>query len=188
MRLRDGPEGWGLVTRLLHWTMAGLILFQLVFGLYMSEAVPDLLRRFMLTQTHKSWGFVVFVLAVVRVAWRLASPGRPALPPMPGWQRRAAAASHLMLYVLMFVLPVSGWVMVSAAPTQDLLQMQNFVFGSFALPDPWVPGVERIEDAARVVHVAAALGLAALLVVHAGAAIKHQFVDRDGVLARMVRG
>ena len=137
----DGPRGWGWVTRALHWTMAALILFQLGFGLWMVRAVPDLLQRFTLTQLHKSWGFVVFVLAVVRVGWRLANRHRPPLPPtMPRWQVRAAEASHLALYVLMFVMPISGWIMASASPTQDLLQMQNMVFGTFALPDPFVPG------------------------------------------------
>ena len=62
--VRQRRAGWGWVTRALHWTMAALILFQLGFGLYMVQAVPDLLARFTLTQTHKSWGFVVFVLAV----------------------------------------------------------------------------------------------------------------------------
>ena len=189
MRAFDSAAGWGWVTRALHWTMAAIILFQLGFGLYMVQAVPDLLQRFTLTQLHKSWGFLVFVLAVIRVGWRIANRRRPPLPAaMPRWQVRAAEGSHVALYVLMFVMPVSGWLMASASPTQDLLQMQNMVFGAFALPDPFVPGVQRVEDAARGIHVSAAILLAAILAIHAGAALKHQFVDRDGVLAKMVRG
>ena len=87
----------------LHWTMAALILFQLGFGLYMVRFVPDLLARFTLTQTHKSWGFVVFVLAVVRVGWRLANRARPPLPAaMPRWQvarRRGQPRPALCLHV-----------------------------------------------------------------------------------------
>src|SRR4051794_13960919 len=127
MAARDSAAGWGWVTRALHWTIAALILLQLGFGLWMVQAVPDLLQRFTLTQLHKSWGFVVFMLAVVRVGWRLANRGRPPLPVMPLWQVRAAGASHLALYLLMFVMPLSGWIMASASPTQDLLQMQNMV-------------------------------------------------------------
>jgi cytochrome b561 len=188
VRLRDGADRWGPVTRLLHWAMAALILFQLGLGLVMTR-VPDLLVRFTLTQTHKSWGTVIFVLALLRLAWRLANRTRPPLPAaMPAWQRRAARLGHAALYGLMIVLPLSGWVTAAAAPTQDLLQMQNLVFGYLPLPDPWVPGVAWIEAAARAVHTSAALALAGLLALHAGAALKHQFVDRDGLLVRMIRG
>lgn len=188
MPVRDGAAGWGWVTRALHWTMAALIVFQLGLGLWMTR-VPDLLARFALTQTHKSWGTVVFALAVLRVGWRLANRARPPLPAaMPGWQVRAAEASHGLLYGFMFLMPLSGWIMASASPTQDLLQMQNMVFGVFALPDPFVPGVARVEDAARAVHEAAAVGLATVLALHVAAALKHQLVDHDDLLGRMLRG
>jgi cytochrome b561 len=184
----DSAAGWGPVTRALHWTMAALILFQLGYGLYMIR-VGDLLQRFVLTQTHKSWGTVVFLLALARVLWRLANPARPAPPPgMPRWQRRAAGASHGLLYVLMLLMPVSGWLMASASPTQDLLQMQNLVFGRYALPDPFVPGSEPLEAALARVHLAGAISLALLLALHVVAALKHQFVDRDAVLRRMLLG
>ena len=188
MSARDTTAGWGWVTRALHWTMAALILFQLGYGLTMTRFVPDLLARFTLTQTHKSFGFVVFVLAVIRVAWRLTERARPPLPAMPRWQVRAAEASHLLLYLFMFLMPLSGWILASASPTQDLLQMQNMVFGFFPLPDPFVPGIEWIETAAHKVHTTAAVGLTAVLALHAAAALKHQFVDRDGVLMQMISG
>lgn len=129
-RLRDGTEGWGVVSRALHWGMAGLILFQLALGVWMVR-VPDLIRRFDLTQLHKSWGTVVFLLALLRILWRALAPARPALPAaMPVWQRRAAGASHLALYALMLLLPLSGWILASASPTQDLLHMQNSCSGA----------------------------------------------------------
>ena len=187
MRLRDSADGWGAVTRLLHWGMAALILFQLGFGLWMTR-VPDLLQRFLLTQTHKSLGTTIFALALLRLGWRLANR-RPPLPPaMPAWQRRAARLSHAALYGLMLLLPLSGWLMASASPTQDLLGMQNLVFGRWPLPDPFVPGDARVEAAAHAVHAGAAIALALLLALHAAAALRHQFVDRDGLLARMIHG
>ena len=189
MRARNTGASWGWVARLLHWSMAGLILFQLGLGLYMVELTADLLERFRLTQLHKGWGTVIFALALIRLGWRISHRAHPALPPAtPRWQMRAAAASHALLYVLMLLLPLSGWVMASAAPTQDLLGIENMVFGLFALPDPWVPGVQRIEDAAKAVHLAAAILLALVLAVHAAAALKHHLVDRDDVLARMSFG
>ena len=186
MRSLDSAAGWGWVSRTLHWVMAALILFQLGYGLYMTQFVPDLLARFTLTQTHKSWGTVVFLLACLRVAWRLASRARPPLPPMPGWQIRAARASHALLYLFMFLMPLSGWLLASASPVQDLLQMQNLVFGTWPLPDPFVPGSDRLEAGFHRVHNTAAIGLAVVLVLHAGAALKHQFVDHDALLARML--
>ena len=187
MRLRDSTGGWGAVTRLLHWGMAALILFQLGLGVSMTR-LPDLLARFAWTQTHKSWGTVIFALALLRLGWRLANPTPPLPATMPAWQRSAARASHAALYALMLVLPLSGWLTASAAPTQDLLQMQNLVFGRWPLPDPFVPGVARVEAVAHAIHTTAAIALAALLALHAGAALKHQLVDSDGLLARMIFG
>jgi cytochrome b561 len=189
MQARNSAQSWGWVARLIHWVMAALILFQLGFGIWMVNFVPDLIRQFQLTQVHKSWGVVIFALALVRIGWRLANRAAPALPTgTPRWQHRAARISHGALYALMLVLPMSGWVMSAASPVQDLLNIENMVFGAFALPDPWKPGVEALSDAANAVHVAAAVGLALILAIHAGAALKHHFIDRDGVLARMTWG
>ncbi len=189
MQAANTRASWGWVTRALHWSMAGLILFQLGLGVWMTEFVPDLLEQFALIQTHKSWGFVVFALALVRVVWRLANRTSPRLPPdVPRWQAAASHASHAGLYALMFVLPLSGWVMSAASPVQDLLGIENMVFGLFALPDPWVPGVKAVEDVAKAVHEVSGWLLAGLLAVHAGAALKHHLRDRDDVLARMTWG
>lgn len=188
MTVRNTTESWGLPARLLHWSMAALILFQFGLGVYMTEAVSDLLERFRLIQIHKSWGFVIFALALARLAWRIVNP-TPAMPDgTPRLRARAASISHALLYLLMLALPASGWIMVSAAPVQDLLGIDNMVFGWFALPDPWSPGVEAIELAAKRTHVVAALALAILLVAHAAAAIWHHLVDRDRVLTRMTFG
>lgn len=189
MRIRNDGSSWGWPARALHWGMAALILFQIGLGVWMANFTPDLIERFRLTQAHKSWGAVLFGLALVRIGWRLANRETPRMPAgTPRWQVRAAAASHGLLYALMIVLPVSGWVMVSASPTQDLLGIENEVFGLFALPDPWVPGSREIEAAAKAAHAWGAALLGAVLVLHVGAALKHRFVDRDGVLARMGLG
>ncbi len=189
MRARNGPAGWGWVSRLLHWVMAAVVLFELGLGLRMANFTPDPLEEFRLAQIHKSWGFVILVLALLRLGWRLGAGPAPAPPAtMPRWQVRAAAASHAVLYALMLGLPISGWAMVSASPIQDVLGIDNTVFGLFAMPDPWVPGVEAVETAARAVHVGCALALALLLVLHVGAALKHALIDRDDVLARMTFG
>jgi len=189
MRAVNTTTSWGWVARVIHWVMAGLILFQLGLGVYMTNFVDDLVAQFNLTQLHKSWGAVIFALAIVRVAWRIVQPATPELPPgLPSWQVHASHVSHALLYLLIFVLPVSGWVMSAASPNQDLLNIDNMVFDWFAMPDPWVPGVAWIADTAAAVHFAAALLLASLLAMHVAAALKHHFVDRDAVLVRMTFG
>lgn len=189
MQAVNTETSWGWVARLIHWVMAALILFQLGLGVYMTNFVDDLIAQFNLTQLHKSWGAVIFALALVRLAWRAVARRTPGLPSgTPAWQVHAAHISHALLYLLIFVLPVSGWVMSAASPNQDLLNIDNMVFDWFAMPDPWVPGVRSVAETAAGIHFAAALLLAALLVVHVGAALKHHFVDRDNVLARMSIG
>lgn len=189
MRLANTDRTWGWGARAFHWIMAGLIFFQLGLGLRMTEFTADLVTRFSLTQTHKSWGSVIFVLALLRLGWRLANRASPSLPAgTPSWQARAARVSHAALYILILALPLSGWIAAAASPTQDLLGIENMVFGAIALPDPWIPGVKSVADAAARVHLAAAILLAALLAVHVAAALKHHFLDRDDVLARMTLG
>jgi cytochrome b561 len=185
VRAANSDASWGWPARLLHWGMAALILFQLGLGVRSSHFTPDLLARFELVQTHKSWGAVILALALVRLGWRLANPTPRAPAGTPRWQVRAAAASHALLYALMIVLPVSGWVMASASPAQDLLGLENAVFGRLAMPDPWVPGSAAMEALARAVHVWSAVLLGIVLALHVAAALKHHLVDRDDVLARM---
>lgn len=189
-RFRDSASGWSLPTRLLHWTMAGLIFFQIGLGVWMTNFVPDLIDRFRLTQSHKSWGVVLFGLVVTRLFWRSACLWRrPPLPDgMPRWQRRAAAWSHRALYLLMLALPLSGWILVSASPLAHMIGLRSKVFGRYALPDPVGYGSYVIEHAAGAVHIGGAVALGALLAVHVVAALRHQFGARDGVLTRMVRG
>ncbi|MEM6973617.1 MAG: cytochrome b [Pseudomonadota bacterium] len=187
LALMNTADGWGLVHRLIHWAAAGVILFQLAMGLYMVNVVTDVYERFGHTQTHKSWGFVAFALVLLRMVWRWMNP-RPVPVPMARWQHHASEGAHLALYALMVALPVTGWLMSSASPLQDAYGIKNMVFGWFELPDPFVPGSGDVEKVLKAVHFYAAMAMLALIGIHAAAALKHQFVDRDGLLNRMVRG
>ena len=181
-------RGWGWPARLLHWAMAGLILFQLGLGFYMVNLVTSIYEQFPLYQTHKSWGAVIFCLALLRILWRLANRA----PEPPSTTSRAedlmAHGAHLALYVLMVLLPLSGWLMASASPLQDTYGLQNMVFTWFEMPDPFQPGSKALEEALKTIHLWAALAMAAILAVHVLAALWHQFVRRDGVLRRMIIG
>jgi cytochrome b561 len=162
----------------LHWIAAVLILGNLAFGLYMVELSlsPAKLRYY---SWHKWVGVTVFLLSAGRLLWRLAHAA-PALPPaMPAWQRKAAHASHILLYALFFAAPLSGWLFSSAAgfPTVYL--------GLVQLPDLLAKNRE-LADALKVVHKAMTWSLGLIALVHAAAAFKHHLVDRDDVLPRML--
>ena len=188
MALRNDDTAWGLPARLLHWAMAVIMIGMLGLGFYTANVVTDVYQQFGLVQIHKSWGFVVFVLALLRVAWRLVYP-TPALPEVtPDCQATASRRAHQALYFLMFALPLTGWLMSSASTLQEMYGIKNMVFGLFAMPDPFVPGSAALEAAFSWAHMLCAIALTAILLVHAGAALKHHFVDRDEVLTRMTKG
>jgi cytochrome b561 len=187
MKTMNDARGWGWPARLLHWGMAALIIGLLAVGTYMT-GLDDLFARFELTQIHKSFGFVVFVLALARIAWRLANPSPVEPAAAKPWERTAARVSHGALYALMVLMPVSGWLMASASDLQEMYGVRNMVFGLFELPDPFVPGDRALEETFKTIHAAGAVALALLLAVHVGAALKHHFVLRDDVLRRMTLG
>ncbi|MEO1720785.1 MAG: cytochrome b [Pseudomonadota bacterium] len=190
MTAANTTVGWGWVQRAIHWVAGAVILFQLGMGYYMVNFLGDF-ERFDQVQIHKSWGFVAFMLVALRIIWRALNP-TPAEPPMPDWQRMASRGSHIALYVLMVVLPLTGWLMSSASPLNDEdaypFQIKNMVFGLFEMPDPYPVGDRDLAETFQVIHEFAAWGIAVLLVLHVAAALKHQYVDRDGLLSRMITG
>ncbi|MEL6127421.1 MAG: cytochrome b [Pseudomonadota bacterium] len=189
MAVTNSERSWGWVSRIIHWGTAGVLLWTMGLGIYMTNVVTDPFEQFPLFQTHKSWGFTVFILALLRVVWLLFSPKRPELPEgSPWYERLGSKASHALLYLFIFLMPLSGWVMSAASPLQDLLGIENMVFGLFAMPDPWVPGVEWVEKVAKQVHFFSGLALFAVLLLHVAAALKHHFINRDDILKRMTYG
>ena len=166
--------------RVLHWLAALLIFTGFGLGLYMTdlEFSPDKLRYY---AWHKWLGITVFLLAAARLAWRAANPA-PALPDaMPTWQRRVAGAAHVMLYVLMVAIPLSGWIYSSATGVSvsylNLVDLPNLV-----------PKDRELAKTLLLVHQSLNYLLAAVVTVHVSAALWHHFVDRDDVLARMLPG
>lgn len=173
------PARWTRVAQVLHWLIALLIVCLGIVGLVMVDMAPsfDKLKVFAL---HKSVGITVLVLVGLRFVWRLAHRAPPPLP-APRWQQVSAALVHGALYVLMFVMPLSGWLFNSAA---------NFPlqwFGLFNLPALWAAD-PAMKHWALQVHEYGFWTLAVLVVVHAGAALKHHYFDHDETLRRMLPG
>lgn len=188
LSLNNTVDAWGWPARLLHWAMAAVILFMLGLGIYMADFVTDTYAQFDLIQIHKSWGFVAFVLALIRVVWRATHKPAPALPQTPHLQHLAAEGAHLALYVLMFLMPLSGWLMASASPLQDSYGIKNMVFGLFAMPDPFQPGSSALEGVFSTIHGLGGWAMIAILAIHAAAALYHHFVVKDATLRRMTSG
>ncbi len=163
----------------LHWLLALLIVGSLAVGLYMT-GLPFSPRRLQLYNWHKWAGVVILVLSATRLLWRLAQRP-PALPAMPAWQARAAHGAHLALYALFFAVPLSGWAYSSAAGFPIVL------FAALPLPD-WVPVSRELAELLKPVHHYTAYALAAVIALHVAGALKHHFVDRDGLLLRMLPG
>jgi cytochrome b561 len=162
----------------LHWIAAALIVANLAFGLYMVD-LPLSPAKLKYYSWHKWAGVTIFLLSAARLLWRLAHPA-PALPSsMPAWQRTAANASHHVLYLLFFAVPLSGWLFSSAAG------FQTVYFGALPIPD-LLSKNQEVADILKIVHRYLNYTLAALVVVHVAAALKHHVVDGDDVLARML--
>jgi cytochrome b561 len=162
----------------LHWLIALIILAGFSLGLYMHD-LPLSPQKLKYYSWHKWIGITVFLLAVVRVAWRLTHEA-PALPDgMPEWQRKAAAASHGLLYVLILIIPISGWLYSSASGVPVVY------LGKIPLPDLVAPD-KALAAQLKLLHKTLNFTLATLVILHIAAALKHQFVDRDGLLTRML--
>lgn len=180
MPLRNTTARWGWVAMTLHWTLAVLIVGLIAGGLWMTT-LPDSLEKFRIYQLHKSIGFVVFVLAILRLTWRRANP-TPRLPAtLKPWERAAAHATHHGLYALMIAQPVVGWLMSSASS----LGIQTKVFGVLPLPDLVSPN-ETLFAVLVTLHLGIAITILALVALHVAAALKHHFVLKDDVLRRML--
>ena len=160
----------------LHWLAAALIVVNLALGLSMVP-LPLSPRKLQWYQWHKWIGLTVFLIACLRLAWRWWRPPPPPVV-MPAWQRRAAAVSHVLLYVLMLAIPISGWVYSSSTGIQVVY------LGLVTLPD-LVAKDRALAATLRLVHVGLNSLLFAIVCVHVAAAIRHHFVHRDSVLIRM---
>lgn len=168
---------FNLAARILHWMMAAGILAMLFIGAGM---MTSLTWRPWLINLHRPLGLAILLLAVMRLLNRRLHPA-PGLPrSIPRWQAIAARASHVVLYVLMFALPILGWATLSAG------NWPITIVPGLMLP-PIAPVNSELYAWFRAAHGTLAWGLFAMVVLHLSAALMHAWVHRDGVFSSMVR-
>ncbi len=173
------PARYTLTAMALHWLLALAILGAFALGLYVADLPPSP-EALKLITWHKWGGIAILALSGLRLLWRLTHRP-PADVPMPAWQLRAAQVMHLALYGLFFAVPLAGWAYSSAAGHPIVW------FGVLPLPD-FVPVDKALADDIKELHEALAWALVGIAALHIVAALKHQFMDRDGLLDRMRPG
>jgi cytochrome b561 len=165
----------------LHWLLALGLVGIFIVGVYMAD-LPFSPQRLKLYNWHKWAGVTILLLSLLRLVWRL-SHRPPALPAtiqsaMPAWQLAGYHGVHHLMYVLFFAVPLLGWAYSSAAGFPIVW------LGILPLPDFVAPD-KALADILKISHKLGALALGGLVVMHVGAALKHHFIDRDGLLSRM---
>lgn len=175
---------YGATAMALHWVLGLAIVAMLVMGWYMAD-LPFSPQRLKLYNWHKWAGVTILALSVLRLMRRLIQRPPP-LPAdvqsiMPRWQQLAHHGAHHLLYALFFIVPLVGWAYSSAAGFPIVL------LGLVPLPD-FVPASPALADALKPWHALTAYAMAVLVALHVMAALKHQFIDRDGLMARMLPG
>lgn len=181
MQIKNTPTTYGAGTKFFHWTIALLIVFMLCLGFYMG-GLEGGLQKLKLYGLHKSIGVTVLMLALARLGWHLYSKKPGFVPEIKWWERHAAHAMHIFLYIGMIGMPLSGWLLSSAAGRSVQF------FGLFTLPDLIPPDGDtgHIGALFRGIHWYTAWALVIAIPAHAGAALKHHFLNKDATLARMI--
>ncbi len=181
----DGRSRYSTVAIGFHWLIALMIIGNLIGGLTMDYWLdnPDPAMKqigFQIIQIHKSIGLTVLALSLLRLGWRLAHPV-PAMPShMTGTERLLARVTHWGFYALMLLLPLSGWAMASTGK----LIFPILYFGTFEVPH--LPLDKSLGGLFRESHEILGYVAIATIVLHVAAAMKHHYLDRDDVLARML--
>ena len=179
MRIGNSETGYGIVHVAVHWIMAVLIVMTALRGLTMTDLPPLDPSTFEAYNLHKSLGITVLALAVLRLVWRIVH-GAPKLPEgMSDLERSLATAAHHALYLLLFLVPLLGWLMSSTAA------IPVSWFGMATLPS-LMGADEGLKEIFEEAHELAANLLMILVGLHVLAALKHHFISKDNVLRRMI--
>ena len=178
MSIRNTTSRWGHLSQFLHWLIVVLLVVQVTLA-SMADDLPLGMKKLALLARHKSVGITILGLAILRLLWRWANP-TPDLPDtLKPYERVLAKITHVGLYIVLFAMPITGWLMSSA---------RGFPvswFNLFQLPD-LVPKNKAVFDAMLATHSALQWVLYTIVALHVLAALKHHFMLKDNVLRRML--
>jgi cytochrome b561 len=177
MPFRNTTRSWGSLSKAFHWLIVLLIINQW----WIAERADDLkgLAKLEALGTHKSFGMTILMLAVLRLLWRLVNPTPELTSETKPWERALARISHVLLYVLIFAMPLTGWMMSSA---------KNYPvswFKMFQFPDLVAPAEQTFHQMLDLHHLLFKV-LVGVALLHVAGALKHHFIDRNDVLKRML--
>ena len=177
--LRNDATHFGIVSRLIHWGMAALILGLLILGTKLSQLQPGLANLW-LYGLHKTLGLTALALVLIRLIWHRISPPPAPIGPPSAWETRLAEGVHHLTYALLVLIPLAGWVYASATGL-DIMFADRWVI------PPIAPVSEAWENAARLTHSILTKVLMGVLALHVAGALKRAIAG-DGTLARMIGG
>lgn len=169
---------YSTVSLILHWVIAVAVIAQVLLIMAHDATEGPISREYV--NLHKSVGLTILVLTLVRIGWRLANPAIPLPDTMPRWQKILARVTHVGFYVMLLAMPLVGWAASSAAGREILW------FGLFQWPLLPIGGGREVARELMDIHELGAKVVYLLIFLHLAGALKHQFVDRDNVLHRMI--
>ena len=169
-------QGYDGVQIALHWLIAALVV--LAIGFIWSAGLADGPLHNTLFFIHRSFGMTIFVVTAFRLTWRTTHAAPPPPDTIPAWQRFAATATHWLLYALLVIMPITGF---TASASRGHPVTWFFLFDVPALPEN-----KPLAQLAETIHVTLQWAIYGLVTLHAGAALRHHFVIKDGVLRRML--
>ncbi|CDZ79099.1 hypothetical protein BN59_03416 [Legionella massiliensis] len=176
MLIKNTEDRFGVIAITLHWVIAALMIGLLIMGLYM-VALPISLEKLKFYGWHKEYGFLVLALVIIRLIWRLSNI-TPKLDIL-AWEEVIARMVHWIFYGFMFALPITGWLITSAAG------LPASFFGLFTLPNLIAPN-EESRLLFQKIHEWLGYALIAIILLHTAAALKHHFIEKDNILRRML--
>ncbi|HEX5079238.1 MAG TPA: cytochrome b [Geminicoccaceae bacterium] len=177
--LENTRERWGSVSIGLHWTIAALVLLvQVPAGITMVAVEPGTLQN-VCYNIHKTNGIVIFLLAVVRLGWRVSQPVPGYAPDMPVWQARLARTTHALLYLVLFLMPITGFLYTA---------MGGFPVPFFMVYDlaQLVPENKPVAEVFKYAHLTLQFVLYVTILLHVAGALQHHLIRKDGILRRML--